>query len=765
MHTSENKKGPAERRFLSGVRRKRKIPQIELSDEPKKKKYDIWAALAKALLVFMISFGAVGGFLNAYGLDYNWPLCLICLAVLAITLSLIYETEKKWFTNLCMIGIFIAYASVAVKQFWILNSGAYAVINEIYEAAQSYLGVTGGGLYNLQVNDSYRTITAIALFVGVVLEILLVIRLQYKASLIRTVILTFSLYLVPIYFEMTPDLFWMFLLFSGYATMGIMQCSKIKKHVSRQIKQALPAGIAVAAVVTIVIGVLLPQMRYRTMVPKNPSKEATEDAAVTFAQYGVMALFMNSSAGGGLNEGQLSQNVMLMPTDKTDLIVRFTPYSMSPTYLKAFTGLDYNGNSWSKATDVLGIAEGQMRETSKGRVALYEADPQTQPRGIMEVFNVDAKDYEYRPYYTDVDEIRPVTEGTPEGGKNGKRYVYYPQVTDAYVPGSEKEQVSERYLTVPMICQGAVSDACKKAGLSGTPEEIARELTTFFAENYSYTLRPGYYFGGLDYVSYFLSRNKKGYCTHFASAGTLMLRYMGIPARYVEGYVFSYGDVVTDGKIVEGANYEDYYDGYSPLGETGLIEMEIPDGQAHAWVEAYVEGKGWIVVDVTPAASEEEEEFGSFWEAILGTGGQASQNEQAQQTVAKYLENALAGGMGVFLFLISAILAFFLGRKGLVYYRESKLPGKERVKLEYGRLTEWLKERDEGFLSLTTPKEELDWMEAHYGVTMPETLREEFYATFFAPEKERDYESLREQVIRIRREVKKNRGKERQARS
>ena len=170
-------------------------------------------------------------------------------------------------------------------------------------------------------------------------------------------------------------------------------------------------------------------------------------------------------------------------------------------------------------------------------------------------------------------------------------------------------------------------------------------------------------------------------------------------------------------------------------------------------------------MDVTPAASEEDEELGSFWESILGTGAQASQNDQAQQTVTKYLENALAGGMGVFLFLIIAVLAFFLGRKSYAYYQESKLPGKERVRLEYGRLTGWLKERDEGFLALTTPKEELDWMEAHYGVTIPETLREEFYATFFAPEKERDYESLRGQVIQIRREVQKNRGKERQARS
>ena len=82
----------------------------------------------------------------------------------------------------------------------------------------------------------------------------------------------------------------------------------------------------------------------------------------------------------------------------------------------------------------------------------------------------------------------------------------------------------------------------------------------------------------MDYISYFLAKNKKGYCTHFASAGTMILRYMGIPARYVEGYVFSYTDMINDGTLLEDASYEEYYDGYSPLGETALMEVDIPDG-------------------------------------------------------------------------------------------------------------------------------------------------------------------------------------------
>jgi len=743
--------------LLPGGMRRRKIPQVELKETGKKEKYDVAAALTKALLVFMISYGAVGGFLNAYGIAFNRFFCIGGLMGLALILAFIYETGKKWFTNLCVIGIFVAYAYVAVRRFWILNSGAYAVINEIYEAAQSYLGVVGGGLYNLQVEDTYQTVTAIALFVGVVFEILMVIRLQYKASLLRTVLFTFTLYFVPIYFEKTPDLLCLFLLLSGYATLGILQNARIKKNVSKQIKNALPIGMVLAGATVVLLGILLPKVRYWAVVPKNPVKAETEGTAMTFAQYGVMALFMNNAAGGGLNEGRLSQNTMMVPTDETHLIVRFTPYSMETTYLKAFTGLDYDGQRWSKATDVLGRSEDKMLATTAARKAEYEADPQIQPRGVMEVYNVGAaQGYEYRPYYTDGGEVMALpASGFPGGAKNGMTYTYYPVVRNDEVPGAGEEQINERYLWVPPICKRSVANACEEAALAGTPEEIAAKLAAFFEEKYAYTLRPGYYFGGLDYVSYFLSRNKKGYCTHFASAGTLMLRYMGIPARYVEGYVFSYTDVVTDGELMEDREYKDYYDGYAPLGETAMMEVEIPDGQAHAWIEAYVEGKGWIVVDVTPSVSQDEEETASFWDAILGGGDQNAQDGDGQQAAAEYVENVLAGGMGVLGLLIAAVLAIFIGKHVMASYRESKLPGKERVQLEYGRMTAWVKDRDEEFRKLTTPGEELGYLATRYGVTIPENLQGELYGTFFAPETGRNYEQLRKQVTGLWKSVRK----------
>lgn len=84
---------------------------------------------------------------------------------------------------------------------------------------------------------------------------------------------------------------------------------------------------------------------------------------------------------------------------------------------------------------------------------------------------------------------------------------------------------------------------------------------------------------GEDAVEYFLVTSKKGYCIHFASAGTLILRELGIPARYVYGYVAKSGSL--------------------QKGESGYT-VSVLDSYAHAWVEIYLENYGWVPVEMTP---------------------------------------------------------------------------------------------------------------------------------------------------------------------
>jgi hypothetical protein len=71
----------------------------------------------------------------------------------------------------------------------------------------------------------------------------------------------------------------------------------------------------------------------------------------------------------------------------------------------------------------------------------------------------------------------------------------------------------------------------------------------------------------------FLERSKLGYCQQFAGTMALMLRYLGIPARVAVGF--------TSGTWKDGT-------------------WTVTDHDAHAWVEAWFAGHGWLTFDPTP---------------------------------------------------------------------------------------------------------------------------------------------------------------------
>jgi protein-glutamine gamma-glutamyltransferase len=98
---------------------------------------------------------------------------------------------------------------------------------------------------------------------------------------------------------------------------------------------------------------------------------------------------------------------------------------------------------------------------------------------------------------------------------------------------------------------------------------------------------------GEDPIAYFLFTRGAGHCEYFASAMTVMLRTQGIPARYVTGFLpGEYNDV--------GGDYI------------------VRASDAHAWVEAYFPGYGWITFDPTPAGDVQPKgllgRLGLYWD-------------------------------------------------------------------------------------------------------------------------------------------------------
>ena len=136
---------------------------------------------------------------------------------------------------------------------------------------------------------------------------------------------------------------------------------------------------------------------------------------------------------------------------------------------------------------------------------------------------------------------------------------------------------------VPWSEAGALGRAVSAADISRNSTgklsdayTAADKTARYLARNCTYTLEPEGYNNYDSYITQFLETAKNGYCVQYATAGALILRAAGFPARYVDGYL------AQEMKPVIG--------GY---------ECEVKDKEAHAWIEVYVRGYGWLPFEMT----------------------------------------------------------------------------------------------------------------------------------------------------------------------
>lgn len=114
---------------------------------------------------------------------------------------------------------------------------------------------------------------------------------------------------------------------------------------------------------------------------------------------------------------------------------------------------------------------------------------------------------------------------------------------------------------------------------------LVSQVIYYLDTNTDYSLSPGVPKEGEDFAEYFLFDKKQGYCSHYATAAVLLLRNYGVPARYIEGYVVT-GQEIKEADTIRGRK-----------------TVEVRDYNAHAWVEVYMDGVGWVPVEVTKGYS------------------------------------------------------------------------------------------------------------------------------------------------------------------
>jgi protein-glutamine gamma-glutamyltransferase len=140
-------------------------------------------------------------------------------------------------------------------------------------------------------------------------------------------------------------------------------------------------------------------------------------------------------------------------------------------------------------------------------------------------------------------------------------------------------EVMLRYLQLPETVTDRTRALAEEItqGLE-TPYDKVIAVRDYLMANFPYDYFPPPQAPETDAVDQFLFVDKRGICEHFVSAMVVMLRSLNIPARLVAGY--GSGD-------------------YNPF--TNYYEVRAND--AHAWVEVYFPGRGWVPFDPTPGWS------------------------------------------------------------------------------------------------------------------------------------------------------------------
>ncbi len=157
-----------------------------------------------------------------------------------------------------------------------------------------------------------------------------------------------------------------------------------------------------------------------------------------------------------------------------------------------------------------------------------------------------------------------------------RSYVPRPTAEQLNAAGADyPPEIKATYLQLPAELPQRVSNlAGRLAATASTPYQTALAIQDYLRLTYTYDLKVKPPPPGRDVVDYFLYESRAGFCSYYATAMAVMLRTQGIPARVASG--FATGE------------YDYDKDAY------GVVV-----GDAHAWVEVYFPGLGWVEFEPT----------------------------------------------------------------------------------------------------------------------------------------------------------------------
>lgn len=550
--------------------------------------------LCRLFLSLMLMFSVVLTFISLAGIDCHiWPV----LGVGAFFTLLIW---LEWGRKTSVYGVLIFVFGFILIGFVMKNHFALNSVLMLYNALAEKIGSLGlrnPALYAVDVAESAYPLyfsylmSLFSAFAGVV-AYMTVAHKQYiypvVYSLILTVCVLLGFELYPVFLITYVAVIFLILI---YNRVGRVKFSYLY----------IAGGVVITAFISLIIADFMSPVLNSGRSPY----ELISDSR-----------YYNESKSDSYGNGRLSGHVY----EKTsDVALKVTMSEPRPMYLRGFTAISFNGSSWEEPDCDISYTEGELfyllhknefnNYSQSANFSFFINQDSTTSTVDIEYVNAGNK-YVYLPYETKSFDTGNVLE------INGDFYKRVPSGTNKYSitvtpmlyqklltlkPENEdkligvtyenfavcelnyRKYVENTYLEVrdsdKDIIKAVLAEEEIQYDSNGTEDysEIVEQVRMLINSRLNYDENIKISLFEDNCVDYLLNSSGRGYDKHYATIATLMFRTMGVPARYVEGYIIPINEAV---KIKSNEQYN------------------VKGTNAHAWSEIYVNGAGWVPVEI-----------------------------------------------------------------------------------------------------------------------------------------------------------------------
>lgn len=592
------------------------------------------------LLSFLGVFGMMLSFFSMFPLQYHQGKVIAVLIACWGLFTTLFMLPKRWLLALIPCFGYVEYKIVTGWQD--VTDGFMHVYNHIYRCIHCTDTDFYATFFRTGPHAEQDTTTTFLCLSMTLLILLICYITVLHPNAILGFVCTFPLIEIGLYYGLEPNFlsfamlltYWVALVTLDHGSGGSHHkqnhfFAKIatKRQVGRQ-SAVLMAGVTFGLFLTVQFALFV--AGYHRTEKLNEMRAALKDRAemLSFESISDFLSSIPEALGMDTDSGvrKLGQLDEIRYNYKPVLKLSLSDETMTDLYLRGYVGASYTGDGWNTLPDEVvddnrklfdQFAENGMfpQDFLGMNMALLSQQPQ-----LTLDIHAESKHekYNYAPYgVLSAGAYQYITDARLKGQdtRNYPMSFYAQSYTDtAFIPTLHDRYLANRYTVVPMeyinneqsyaafvrknyldVPDTQEMDEIRSwlgiAPLSAesTAEEIAAtisQIQNLLTDTATYTLAPGATPTGEDFIHYFLLSSKKGYCTYFASAGVMLCRMAGIPARYVEGYVSTYEDQNTTNRRND-----------------GTYQITIDDSRGHAWGEVYIDGIGWVPVEFTATAS------------------------------------------------------------------------------------------------------------------------------------------------------------------